>query len=89
MRRRITLVGLVVPFVVFSCAGSCLLLSGRWGRVGVGLMAAVLIALLLVSFVELRRREERAAAGQCRACGYDLRASPARCPECGASVERG
>jgi rubrerythrin len=36
----------------------------------------------------LRRRDHRRRAdARCIACGYDLRGSPNRCPECGAVPE--
>jgi len=48
----------------------------------------LVIPLAFASGVLARRarRARRALRGQCVRCGYDLRATPGRCPECGASV---
>ena len=46
-----------------------------------GVLPAVWLTRWRRSAIAARRRD----AGQCAACGYDLRASPGRCPECGAA----
>jgi hypothetical protein len=45
------------------------------------MLTSILPAMFVVRFVRCRRRDH---AGRCAACGYDLRATPDRCPECGA-----
>lgn len=44
----------------------------------------IFVPQLLELATRLSRRERRRRAGLCVRCGYDLRASPLRCPECGA-----
>jgi hypothetical protein len=55
-------------------------ISGGWAL----FVSLVLLSLCVLDVVMQRRR--RRAAHLCQNCGYDLRATPDRCPECGVAT---
>ena len=61
----------------------------RWsdgsGQVGVPVWVVALAFAVAATSAEAvhRVRRRRSGHGLCRNCGYDLRATPGRCPECG------
>ncbi len=64
--------------------------AGEPGRTIVGVLMWTLIVACVVTLTlgilgrrYMEKKSQRLAAGLCPACGYDLRATPDRCPECG------
>ena len=63
-------------------ASSTAILCPTWA-----LIAVLLLPMGLWAGIGWRQRR-RVKAGHCANCGYDLRASPERCPECGGEVKK-
>jgi predicted amidophosphoribosyltransferase len=53
-------------------------------RIPLWFVEVLVLVLPLRWYAKLRRDRRRLRASLCPACGYDLRATPDRCPECGA-----
>ena len=52
------------------------------------MLCLLFAALPAYSLPPIRRRRKRKKLGLCLKCGYDLRASRDRCPECGEAFEK-
>lgn len=60
--------------------------SFRWLTLPIGFVSLTAVVLPTVWSHRLLRKRRLRRVGVCPTCGYDLRASTARCPECGTAI---
>jgi len=79
---------ILMPLLVIEAAGGRL--TPHWANITCLLAYLAAFSFILIGWmrIEARRKlvRQRASLGLCRRCGYDLRGSPSRCPECGKIV---
>lgn len=69
--------------LVTTRSGSILYLLRILVAMPFGAVAAIFAILPLIYLINWQRRRQRFMPGVCMKCGYDLRATLDRCPECG------